>query len=123
MKVICKKKEYPSDEGVLTIDKEYLVLEIYFNDNDEVSYRIICDDSPTPTLISAKKFTILDNRLPSTWRAKYENEMFRIGPNKWLDDSLWQYSFWEEYCSDDDDNARYVFEEEVAIMEKESMTK
>ena len=71
--------------------------------------------------IDVDKFKIIDPTLPSNWifdvspDAKYLN----LAPARWLDDSLWQYSFWESYWDGDAEEqakARKVFKEEYDKM-------
>ena len=120
MKVICKEKRYPSDEWALTINKEYLVLEIFMI-KGVLEYRIIPDDQGTPISSDADQFTISDNRVYSNWVTDFDKKRneFWISPARWMDNNLWQYSFWEDLCGDEDEKAKQVFEEEVAKMMKE----
>lgn len=117
MKIICKKLVNPGDENILTIGKEYLVLEILFI--EEMEYQIICDDE-RPITLSINQFEITDGTIPKNWIVSYtKNGQLWISPARWADDSLWQYSFWEDYYGENDEKAKIVFEEEVAIMEAE----
>ena len=118
MRVLCMKHVKKSDEWSLTIGKEYLVLEILFIEG-EPEYRTICDDG-RPFSFSASQFDITDSAIPTNWLAvKTEYGQLWLSPKRWADNSLWQYSFWEDYFSDDDVKAKQVFEEEVAKMMKE----
>jgi hypothetical protein len=117
MKVICKEKKYPSDEWVLTIDKEYLVLEILIIKGIS-KYRIIPDDEGMPISSNADQFNISDNRMYSDWITYFNNKRNElwIAPARWLDEKAWKYSFWEDLCGDDDVKAKQVFSEEVEKM-------
>ena len=118
MKVKCVKFIRPGDENFLTIGKEYLVLGLSITLN-ESKYRIISDFG-TPILCSIENFTITNQNISKNWIAQsYANNSFSMLPKRWADNSLWQYSFWEDYFSDDDAKAKQVFEEEVAKMMKE----
>ena len=87
MKVICKEKKYPSDEWVLTIDKEYLVLEILIIKGIS-KYRIIPDDEGMPISSNADQFNISDNRMYSDWITYFNNKRNElwIAPARWLDE-------------------------------------
>jgi hypothetical protein len=120
MKVICNALLTPEDKDFLTIGKEYLVLEVLMIEN-VVKYRINRDDGGTPVAFKAEQFDITDNKIPSSWIIDYtENNQLWIAPQRWLDDSLWQYSFWEDLLSDTSSEAEKVYQEEVQKMLEES---
>jgi hypothetical protein len=120
MKVICKKIIQLESEDILIIGEEYLVLELLVIDGI-INYRIKMNNNSTPLSFNANQFEISDHRIPSTWAIDYtaNNELW-ISPAKWLDDSLWKYSFWEDYFSHTSPEAEKVFKEEVKKMIEES---
>jgi hypothetical protein len=120
MIVVCATLINPEDNDVITVGREYMVLQVscnrYEKEDLDVQYTIVGNNSSTPLSFRAKDFEIVDNRIPSSWGMKYtKNHQLWIGPIRWMDESLWQDSFWEDYWADDE-KAKKVFEEEVTIM-------
>lgn len=118
MKVECIDFTEPGDTNCFTPYKKYLVLELYVTP-DGSKYTVI-PNFGTPILCSINKFKVIDSRIPRNWIVKDNgNESILLSPYKWIDDSLWRYSFWEDYY-DDDEEAIRVFQEEVDKMMAES---
>lgn len=103
----------------LKIGKKYLVMEVYnlFSEK-EISYRILNNGFPNSE--DHKQFKIVDDKIPSSWVVKMGDDNLYFAPKKWLDKSLWKYSFWEDYHSWENPEAEKCFQEEVALMIEES---
>lgn len=107
--------------GALSVGNIYNVLEIYIN-NSEILYRVISDDSGAysfPILVRAIDFEVISYNIPSNWKT-YSRDLeygISISPSKWVDDDLWEYSFWQEY---DESTAKVIkcFNEELIIIFK-----
>ena len=115
MIVKCKKIYKPTvgkyHDGVKTttqtIGKNYQVLEIYTNEKEDY-YRIIPDDAiwdkftgsiTTPILIRAEDYDVVSGKIPANWIVKkISPTSHEFGPEKWLNNDYWKYSFWEDWC-------------------------
>lgn len=103
----------------LRVGKRYLILEVYIiMDESRISYRIL--DHGLPRSEDHKQFKIVDDKIPSSWVIEQIGTNLYFGPKKWMDDSLWKYSFWEDYHSWENPEAEKCFQEEVALMIEES---
>ncbi len=105
----------------LTKGAHYNVLEIIFQ-HSTIEYRVLSDDNGIrhfPILVNAKDFEMVSPILPSNWIMfnRADGNSSTIGPAKWLDNSLWKYSFWQEY---DDATPRTLqcYKEEVMTIIK-----
>lgn len=105
----------------ITQNCHYNVLAIHFN-NHGIAYQLIADSNGMytfPLLARAQDFEVVSARLPSNWTMSNGNDesSLTIGPAKWLDGSLWKYSFWQEY---DDATPRTLqcYKEEVMTIIK-----
>jgi len=133
MIVKCKKiyksavKKYHDGESdsCETIGKSYQVLEIY-TEEKEVHYRIIPDDAAddelsggitTPILIRAKDYDVVSGKIPANWVVKkISPTSHEFGPEKWLNNDYWKYSFWEDFC-DSVPAALECYKEELKIIQ------
>lgn len=76
-----------------------------------------CDSS---TLVHVADCKIIDGNIPSNWSCTQEYREglgifeFTIGPSKWLTDSLWEYSFFNE-LDDNTFDAKRCYKEEVLL--------
>ena len=102
------------------VGKKYLVIEIFVINLEEGFVFILYNGDATPLVANHRQFKIIDNKISSNWIIKFENQKFFLGPNKWLDRSLWRDSFWEDYHSCEIPEAEKCFQEEVALMIEES---
>lgn len=116
MRVKYIKNYNESENHSLTIDKEYIVLEISFI-NKSVKLRLICDTG-TPAIFDLNLFQVTSSKIPSNWVIKFEEEYIKLSPEKWINNDLWQYSFWESYFDDGEEELKAikVFEEEKKII-------
>jgi hypothetical protein len=114
------------DKNVLTKGKKYPVLEIDISlgggGDKKTYYRILPDFGRTVLPIEVNNFKIVDPTISSNFTFKItrneltNREHITIAPARWLDESLWKYSFWEscwdDYGSEEEVKARKVFKEE-----------
>lgn len=101
----------------LTVGKKYQVLELS-RSKKELLYRII-DDSGNiyfhPILVRSNEFEIVSFKIPPNWVIRVDDgECLQIGPKRWLDNSIWHYSFWEDW-DEGCEKAMKCYEEELTI--------
>jgi hypothetical protein len=99
--------------GWLTIGKEYLVLEVFVDEQTGSSFRIVSDGAGTPILARPSEFEAVSNTIPKCWVATF-------GPN-WLafSPSAFRGDFWERYF-DGNNAALNEFNEVVKVIEEEA---
>jgi hypothetical protein len=97
----------------LTIGKEYLVLEVFVDEQTGSRFRVISDDAGTPILARSAEFEAVSDAIPTSWVATF-------GPN-WLafSPSAFRGDFWVRYF-DGDNAARSEFNEAVKMIEEET---
>jgi len=94
-----------TEQSWLRAGAEYAVQAIYFDPDQGVRYRIISDDAATPALFVASAFTVIDGRIPESWRAHaYSGGSFVVGPVAWQEPGFWERLF------DGDTEARRLFD-------------
>jgi len=90
----------------------YNVLEIKFIRKD-VYYRVISDDSgmsDCSIIVRASDFEIIVNTIPDNWILN--TQFSSLTPEKWINKSFWDSSFWEDY-NEDKPEALKCYREEV----------
>jgi hypothetical protein len=99
----------------LTIRRDYIVLSVDVDQNKEVLFRLISDNSPSPVLFNSRQFEVVDGRLPSNWVAwNDETGAFGLRPKEWL-----RPGFWEDYFNNNLD-AVHDFEKERTVIMTEA---
>lgn len=117
MKVKCVRLQETNDGKrlghLLTIGREYDVLEIHFEPSQGVLLRFIGDDRFTAALFSGELFEITSQEIPHTWVvAKNKLGGYTLGPRPWL-----APGFWERYFDREPEAVR-TFEEERYLMRR-----
>ena len=100
-----------TSDGWLTVNREYLVIEIHCTAN-EVSFRVLADDDQTPILVPGEALEVVDRVVPRSWSVFVEDQLapaFTIGPEQWRGD------FWNRFFNADS-TARGVFLRSVEEM-------
>ena len=103
----------------------YLALEVFIDFNKNIIYGIQNPQNNRVVIAGkAEKFEMIDSSIPSSWGIKVDNEKLFLGPKRWLDDNLWNDSFWEDYYGVNGniptEEAVRVFKEELEIMKREA---
>lgn len=94
-----------TEAGWLRPASKYAVQAVYFDQARGTRYRIISDDAATPALFPASAFTVLDGRIPRSWRIHvHRNGDTELCPAAWL-----ELGFWERFF-DGDEAAKSVFQ-------------
>ena len=94
-----------TEHSWLRAGSQYAVQAIYFDPDQGVRYRIISDDAATPALFASSAFTVIDGRIPESWRAHAcSGGSFVVGPAAWQEPGFWERFF------DDDAEARRLFD-------------
>lgn len=71
---------------------DFTVLAIQYSEADGLMFTVEEEGnySGTPFLVKAAKCTVIDGRVPSTWRAaKGEEGAFDLAPPEWLENGFW----------------------------------
>lgn len=121
MKVKCVKiyneqtKQYQDTSSWLTVDKEYVVLEILIRPEKEVSYRLVGDNTnEMPAIYDARQFEIVTNKIASNWIVKQlSSGRLVFSPNSWREAGFW------EKCYDGDPAALEIYKREARIIMEE----
>ncbi|MBN8828213.1 MAG: hypothetical protein J0H68_05855 [Sphingobacteriia bacterium] len=121
MKIECISNIDPQtnemiDNNWISLHKVYLVLSLEVTSKGEIRFIIMTNNGRTPGVLSSVLFRTTCPKIPSNWVCKYEDSYLVMGPEKWMDDSLWEYSFWESYHSLTCPEAEKVFKEELEKM-------
>lgn len=88
MKIRCIK---PSSS--LTANRIYHVLEISFDRQCGLMFRLLGDDKITPALHDIGQFELVSNKIPEEWCAiSPKASLFKLTPKAWMKDN-----FWEDY--------------------------
>jgi hypothetical protein len=103
MRVVCEKILTATDavpalsSPWLTVDKEYLVLEVIAAPMRRVLLRLEDDSGPGPSVYDARMFRTTSAAIPPSWIATLGADgSLRLGPESWLRDG-----FWEDYFEGD----------------------
>ena len=104
---------------------KYLVLDISVTKGNKINYGIQDpEDSETVISVDSENFEIIDSSIPWNWSIEVNNGKVFLGPKRWLDDNLWNDSFWEDYYGVNGniptEEAVRVFKEELEIMKREA---
>lgn len=100
--IISARKKLPS----ISLDKEYVVLELGASRNGDIYYRIERDDR-TPVLVKPEDFEVTSNKLPVSWIAQWlEVGSVIFCPLPWT-----RKDFWERFF-DREPEAERIFKEE-----------
>lgn len=88
-------------DNFITKGWHYNVLAIYFSGQD-ISYHIMTDINGTnnfPILVRAQDFKIVSPKVPPNWIIYSRDKLYgmSISPAKWVQDEIWEYTFWQEY--------------------------
>lgn len=121
MKVKClkiyneSKGKFVESSLWLTINKEYIVLQILCCTDKGVSYRLIGDsDDGSPGVFSANQFEIINSKKASNWDINIKtNGFIVIGPIAWCDNGFW------EKCYDGDPATLEIYKREARIIMEE----
>lgn len=121
MKIKCIKiyneqtKQYQDTSSWLTVNKEYVVLEMLIRPEREVSYRLVGDnENQMPAIYDARQFVIVTNTIPSNWTVKQlPSGSFIFSPASWR-----ELGFWER-CYDGDPAALEIYKHEARIIMEE----
>lgn len=98
----------------IRVGEEYLVLEVIAVPDRRTKVRIH-RDGELPAVWDSEMFETTDPTLPSIWVSEVsDGGILRLGPSRWL-----ELGFWERYF-DDDNAAVLAFEEDLAIILRES---
>ncbi|MBN8828208.1 MAG: hypothetical protein J0H68_05830 [Sphingobacteriia bacterium] len=103
------------DNCWITLGKEYLVISMDASINGPIRFMIIANYG-SRVVFDSSLFKATCPKIPSNWICKFNDEYILMGPEKWLDNSLWEYSFWESYDSLTCPEAEKVFKEELEKM-------
>lgn len=94
-----------AESNWLHIGSNYAVQAIYFSQNQGARFRIISEDNATPAMFAATDFTVVDSRIPETWRVHiHSNGDVELSPKSWLEPGFWVRFF------DGDADARHLFD-------------
>ncbi len=110
-------KEYLDENisGSVAKGNHYNVLEIDFSAHG-IFYRIVPDHGGLyahSILVRAQDFKIISAIMPSNWTLRtFTNNLSGLSPVKWTDNSLWDWSFWEDF-GEDKPKALACFREEL----------
>ncbi|MCC8961837.1 hypothetical protein H8A95_05760 [Bradyrhizobium sp. Pear76] len=99
--------------GWLTIGKEYLVLEVFVDEQAGSRFRVISDDADTPILARSSEFEAVSDTIPKCWVVTFKANLLLFSPAAFRGD------FWERYF-DGDAAARNEFSEVVKLIENET---
>ncbi|MGB6976180.1 MAG: hypothetical protein WBE18_01795 [Gammaproteobacteria bacterium] len=97
MKVKCmniydvRTRRYKNTSRSLTIDKEYLVLEIIISAVNGSVYRLISENKNSiPRLHNALQFQIVSDLIPPNWEMNIvNNKLIILGPKIWTKNEFW----------------------------------
>jgi hypothetical protein len=110
-------KQYVDDlsNSFLTKGFHYNVLEIDYSDNT-MRYRLIPDNSGTYNcgiLVRSQDFETVSYNIPNNWVShSIDKDLSCISPDKWVNNSLWHESFFQDYF-DSKTEALLCFKEEL----------
>ncbi len=118
MKVRCVRLVNVRGEPVrisswLTIGKEYLVLEVYAEEQRGSLFRVISDEG-TPILASSSQFEAASDAIPKCWIATLGPDRLVFSPSAFR-----APGFWERYF-DRDGAARDEFNKVVKLIEEQA---
>lgn len=99
----------------LTIDKEYVVIELLSSVKKGVSYRLVGDNQDgSPAVFWATEFEIVSDRVPTNWTLTIKkNGLIVNGPASWR-----KSGFWED-CYDHEPQALEIYKREARIIMEE----
>ena len=118
MKVVCRRVEQDGAGAVawLTVGREYVVLSVVATADRGVSFRLLDNEGPGPSLWAADLFEVTSAAISREWTAALNDRgTLMLAP------SSWQHAgFWEDYF-DGVPEAVTAFEAEVkAILAQET---
>jgi hypothetical protein len=124
MKVKCKNiynehtKKLQDTSLWITIDKEYIVLEIEIYPTKKILYRLVGDNkNKMPALYDASQFSIVTEGLPKNWKiSQLKDDILIAGPKAWQ-----PLGFWED-CYDLKPDALEIYKREARIIYAEEDT-
>ena len=99
--------------GWLTIGKEYLVLEVFVDEQGGSRFRIISDDADSAILALSSQFEAVSETIPKCWVVTFTANWLLFSP------AAFQGDFWERYF-DGDAAARNDLNEVVKLIENET---
>jgi hypothetical protein len=98
----------------LTLGKEYLVLEVYVDEQQRSRFRVISDDAGTPILASSSEFEAVSDAIPKCWVATFGPDRLIFSPPAFRAPGFWVRYF------DGDGAARNEFNEVAKLIEAQT---
>jgi hypothetical protein len=110
-------KKFEQTSKILTIGKEYIVLEIYVfpkrDGEEKILYRLNVDKTGTPGLFEFSQFELISEKLPSNWVIAKDNNTLIFAPKSWQ-----EKKFWDDFFNGDK-KALEIYHREADIIASE----
>jgi hypothetical protein len=96
----------------LTINNEYIVIELLSSVKKGVLYRLVGENlDSSPAVFSATEFEIISNSVPANWTLTIKNNGLMVnGPAAWREPEFW------EKCYDGNPAALEIYKREARII-------
>lgn len=106
------KVKYIDKRESLTIEKEYIVLEILNSVGKGLLYRLVGDNkNKMPALYSGSQFKIISEVVPTNWSINIINKsLIVLGPKIWRENEFW------DACYEHDLKALEIYKREARII-------
>lgn len=94
IKIFDSKRNIIEYSNWIKLGGVYTVLEIYYEQNKNIMYRIITEDNGVPALFEHDMFEVLNGIIPDNWVVYSKmSHCITIGPEAWSNDDFWESYF------------------------------